>query len=170
VRFTYHARFSSQPRPAPGAAISEREADPYTLTQAGGRWYLVAWCHERVAVRRFRLDRIEDLNVLDETFVRPANIPDRPDMDEPPRPVTIRALFSPAVARWVQEAPSPFQAGVEQLTDGLLVTLRVREADDALHWLLSWGGNVRVLEPDAVRRRLAEEAANLLANHSELLT
>ena len=71
------------------------------------------------------------------------------------------------MARWVLETPSAFQAGAEQLTDGLLVTLRVREVDDALGWLLSWGSNVRVLEPDTVRRRLAEEAAKVIANHRD---
>ena len=48
---------------------------------------------------------------------------------------------------------------------GLLVTLKVRQEREALQWLLGWGRHVRVLEPESLRRRLAEEAAGMLRNH-----
>jgi predicted DNA-binding transcriptional regulator YafY len=35
-----------------------------------------------------------------------------------------------------------------------------------MHWLLSWGGQVRILEPESVRRRLVEEAKKMLEKNS----
>jgi predicted DNA-binding transcriptional regulator YafY len=169
VRFTYHARHRARgpDATADGPPLLTRRADPYALAQVEGAWYLVAHCHERGAIRRFRLDRIDDLELLSSTFTRPAGF--RPEVcdDDNTRAVTVRALFDDTVSRWVRESPSFFQVGAEERPDGLLVTLRVREEEDTLHWLLSWGSNVRVLEPDSLRQRLAEVAAAILRNHAD---
>lgn len=55
-----------------GAAATERRLDPYGVVFHWGRWYLAAWCHLREAMRVFRLDKILSLDVVPETFVRPA--------------------------------------------------------------------------------------------------
>lgn len=55
-----------------GAATTERRLDPYGVVFHWGRWYLAAWCHLRGAMRVFRLDKILALDVVPETFVRPA--------------------------------------------------------------------------------------------------
>jgi predicted DNA-binding transcriptional regulator YafY len=51
---------------------SERCVDPYGIVRYGDAWYLVAFCHLRAAMRNFRLDRVEQASILDETFTRPA--------------------------------------------------------------------------------------------------
>jgi predicted DNA-binding transcriptional regulator YafY len=53
-------------------------------------------------------------------------------------------------------------------SDGLLVTFRVRHEGELVQWLLGWGAHMRVLEPESLRRRLAEEAAQILRNHREI--
>ena len=55
-----------------GAATIVRRLDPYGVVFHWGRWYLAAWCHLRGAMRVFRLDKILALDVVPETFVRPA--------------------------------------------------------------------------------------------------
>lgn len=47
---------------------SRRVVDPHDVFAAEGQWYLRAWCHLAEADRRFRLDRIGSLAVLDRTF------------------------------------------------------------------------------------------------------
>ena len=37
----------------------------------------------------------------------------------------------------------------------------VRQESEVLQWLLGWGRHARVLEPEALRRRIAEEAEAL---------
>jgi predicted DNA-binding transcriptional regulator YafY len=46
---------------SPGRERSEREVSPHGLVVHGGRWYLVAFDHERDALRTFRADRIDGL-------------------------------------------------------------------------------------------------------------
>ena len=50
---------------------SRREVSPYSVLHHDGRWYLVGHCHLRDSVRIFRLDRIREPSVLEQTFVRP---------------------------------------------------------------------------------------------------
>ncbi|MEZ4358943.1 MAG: WYL domain-containing protein [Kofleriaceae bacterium] len=42
-----------------GQTTSTRRIDPLVVARTGGRWYVLAWCHERQAGRWFRFDRIK---------------------------------------------------------------------------------------------------------------
>ncbi|MBO3102445.1 helix-turn-helix transcriptional regulator [Cellulomonas fengjieae] len=73
-----------------GGAVSRRRVEPMLLARTEGRWYLVAWCLSREAVRWFRLPRIGRADLT------PARYDPRPvaDVGEPPadaRPVSVRA-------------------------------------------------------------------------------
>ncbi len=67
--------------------------------------------------------------------------------------------------RWVRELRSYYTTGEEETPQGLLVTLKIRQENEILQWLLSWGSHVRVLEPESLRQRLVEEAQAMLRNH-----
>jgi predicted DNA-binding transcriptional regulator YafY len=56
---------------------------------------------------------------------------------------------------------------MEEVADGLLVTMRARVENEILQWLFSWGAQVRVLEPESLRRRLVAEAGKILENYSD---
>lgn len=52
---------------------TQRTVEPYGMVGWGGHWYLVAYCCLRQAIRLFRLDRMTQVQVLTESFVRPEN-------------------------------------------------------------------------------------------------
>jgi predicted DNA-binding transcriptional regulator YafY len=52
---------------------TERQFDPYNLVYTIGLWYVIGFCHLRQDVRTFRLDRIQELRLVNDTFTRPAN-------------------------------------------------------------------------------------------------
>ncbi len=171
VRFRYHARHATTGA-APllaraGESPKERHADPYSLAHAAGAWYLLAHCHQRRAVRMFRLDRIEDLATTAATFVRPAGFRLSDQDPEDSRTLMVRALFATEAARWVREARNFYVEEETETPEGLLVTLRVRHEADVFAWLLGWGRQVRVLEPESLRRRIGEEAAALARIYRE---
>ena len=160
VRFRYHARY----RDGRASAPDPREADPYALVHIGGAWIMVAYCHLRQAERRFRLDRMDDVALLEATFAPPERFTLRRE-PETDRTLLVRALFDHETARWAEEAPSYFQVAREERADGVLVTLAVRQPGEVLNWLLGWGAGVRVLEPESVRALLAREAEAILVRH-----
>lgn len=160
VRFRYHTRYARE-----GASEQNvRDVDPYGLLHYGEAWYLVGYCHLRRDVRHFRFDRVSELKLLERTFERPRDFTMEPTADDQ-RKIEVRALFSAGVAPWVRESRAYFTTAVEEAPAGLLVTLRVRFESEVLPWLLGWGGEVRVLEPESLRRRLAAEAEKMLKNH-----
>lgn len=63
VRMAYRSEWSGQ---------TEREVDPYGMAHRGGYWYTAGHCHLRGGLRLFRVDRILEVGVLDDTFARPA--------------------------------------------------------------------------------------------------
>jgi len=158
VRFCYHTRYSQSGR----SEQRTREADPYGLVHISNHWHLVAYCHWRKDVRNFRLDRVDTLELLPTTFVRPDDFKMAERKREDQNNLLIRALFDHEVARWVLEARSYYMTAAEETTEGLLVTLKARQENEILQWLLSWGRHVRVLEPTSVRERLLEEAKGMM--------
>jgi predicted DNA-binding transcriptional regulator YafY len=48
-----------------------RDVEPYGIVHMDGRWYVVGHCTAREALRTFRLDRVSELQLSDETFQRP---------------------------------------------------------------------------------------------------
>lgn len=160
VSFAYQDRYQ-QP--------SERMADPYALVHHDDAWYLLALCHTRQAMRKFRLTRIHDLTVHEKRFYLPAPFTLRDTRDEE-KLMVARVLFQPQVASLVQEKRPFFWYQAEQCPDGcLLVTLHIRDERDILQWLLSWGRHAQVLEPPTLRQRLIEEAQAVLESYKSLL-
>lgn len=51
-------------------AVTHRKVEPYGLTGWWGRWYLVGYCCLRQGYRLFRLDRMQNVQMLAEPFVR----------------------------------------------------------------------------------------------------
>ncbi len=160
IRFRYYSRDSQARKELP----TEREADPYGLIFVEGVWYVPAFCHLRQAVRSFRLERLEDLTLTSKTFIRQADFKISQREYDNSRKLTVRLLFAPEVKRLVKESRYFFVVAEEETPQGLLVTLQVRQEKDALNWILSWGQQVQVLEPDSLRRVVREEVQAIL-NH-----
>lgn len=157
VRFHYHTRY-----PQHGAAArNTREADPYGLVHYNGAWYLIGYCHLRKARRNFRLDRMTDVQLIEKNFKRPPNFKMQPP-DERARPLTMQVLFDAEAAPWVKEAHGFFIKDMKDTPYGLLVTAQLHSEEEAIPWLLSWGYHVRVVEPQSIRLRVAEEAAKIV--------
>lgn len=57
-----------------GAEETERAVDPYGVMHREGYWYAAGHCHLREGIRLFRVDRILDAALLDETFERPVGL------------------------------------------------------------------------------------------------
>jgi len=160
VRFQYEKRHGQDGQ----SAQTTREADPYGLVHVADTWHLTAYCHMRNDVRIFRLDRMDTLEVLPKAFVRPTNFV-MAEYQGRQRAITVRVLFDHEMTRWVHESRNYFIVAEEETTEGLLVTLNIRQENEIVQWLLSWGQHVRVLEPDSLRKRLAQEAQGMLEQH-----
>jgi proteasome accessory factor C len=135
---------------------SLRVVDPRAVFAAEGAWYLDGLCHRAGAARRFRLDRMAGVRLLESTFeasdvviVTPPSVFD-PDPDDP------RVVLDLAPrARWVAEQ-YPTEALEEQPDGQLRITLVAGERAWLERLLLRLG-------PDAVVVTGADDVARQAA-------
>jgi len=100
---------------------------------------------------------MSELIELEDRFMLPADF--LLDVYQPPddRDVRVRIWVQPDIADKVRESNNFYIETIEDHTEGLLVTLRVRQPEELLHWVLGWGGGVVVLEPESFRHRVRNE-------------
>ena len=73
-----------------GGDVGERTVQPYKLVYRAKAWYLKAFCTEKQDMRTFKLNRILELTLLEERFVR-RGFPEEPDDSEEDYPlITLR--------------------------------------------------------------------------------
>lgn len=146
--------------------VSRRVVDPMRLLLVEGRGYLEAWCRRAEAVRLFRLDRVDDVEVLDEPAEAPPDVQPTDVSVGPFRPAPEHrsaVLLLEPEARWVAEY-YPVDEVVELGETGRArVCLRFADPAWLVRLVLGLGGGATVLEPaelaDAVRRRAHEALA-----------
>ncbi|MCY9591336.1 YafY family transcriptional regulator [Paenibacillus chitinolyticus] len=154
VRFAYAAKDTAMPG---GERLTVREADPYGLVYLNSAWMLIAFCRLRQEVRHFRLSRISELTLLETVFEKPEEFDLRLYKPADDRQGEVRLLFRRELANRVRETNYYYIEETQNVEQGLLVTLKVRSPEEILHWVLSWGAGVEVLEPESLRVRLREE-------------
>lgn len=135
-----------------------------------GDWYLVGYCQRRREVLLFRTDRIKEVKETGAGFERPADF----DINKysassfrvfrgagPPQQVRLR--FSPEAARFVKERQwHPSQEIKEQTDGGIEMTLKVSHLFEVKRWVLSYGVECEVLEPEELRREVGLEVGRMM--------
>ncbi|MCI0436054.1 MAG: WYL domain-containing protein [Gemmatimonadetes bacterium] len=169
VSFRYHGIYRGE--------TTEREVAPYGLLFHHGHWYLVGHDSERDAIRVFRTERMDDVNVNRRS-------PNTPDFETPASfridnyagreawelgsddEAPIRALVR---FRWPASlAMARNQHGVlvREEADGSAVrAFEVHQVQPFLRWLLSQEGDASIQEPPELRRALQDLARDVAAAH-----
>lgn len=150
-----------------GEATS-RQVEPLGLTHYLQHWHLIAWCRLRGDFRDFRLDRIEGISVLSETFaVREGFQLDDylRRMEDDGDGVKIRVKFSGSSAARARREWSLGVVQEDPVADGTVLTLTAGEVDWFVGWLLSFGTVATVLEPADLREKLVAAARNAALHH-----
>jgi predicted DNA-binding transcriptional regulator YafY len=153
VEFTYSSY---------GRAAERRAVEPMTLVFKAYAWYLWGFCRLRGDFRVFKLSRIRDLEAMPERFER------RPGSyspsAEPPSPPMADLVLGVDAAR---AAKAEEWFGTEALgrkgRGPLRVRLRVPAGDWILPFILGFGPGLEILEPESMRKALAEAAAGIAA-------
>lgn len=148
-----------------GNRKNKRVVAPYGLALVHGNWILIARCDLRQDIRHFRLSRMTELTVLEERFLMPEgfNLNRYRPLDDRIEQVLIRA--NPEIADKINETGHFYLEAAEEREDGLQVRFRVRKPEELLPYILGWGEDVEVLEPESFRRRIREEAEKILKRY-----
>ena len=162
VRFDYRT-------PEDDVAHSRR-LQPWGVVSWRGRWYVVGWDLDRQATRSFRMSRVVGR-------VTPVGAPGAftppDDLDlfghvskwstpvEHPNRATV--LLRPGRAAGVRRRGESVVPG----PDGDRVELRYSDPDSFARWLVGYGADVVVLEPDEVRKAIVARLRDVVESLSE---
>lgn len=153
-------------------AMSDRVVDPMRLLLVEGRGYLEGWCRSALGVRLFRLDRIDDVQVLDEPSSPPphAQLTDTSEgLFHPRDNQKIAVLLLEPDAHWVAEYYPVDHAA--ELSDGRTrVLMRYDDPSWMVRLLLGLGGDVHVEKPSELAEEVVRQAAEALRRADHLLS
>jgi len=123
-------------------------------------------------VRMFVLDRIKMLKITDERFTPPKDF----NLDDFMRHsfkvmhdelYTVRVRISPAWARWVGEKIWHESQRAKKNGDGSLeLTFKVAGLDEIKRWVLSFGPEAVVMEPEKLQEMVRKDLSKNLAQYS----
>ncbi|MBC6976080.1 YafY family transcriptional regulator [Bacillus sp. Xin] len=141
---------------------TKRTVNPYGLVNISGIWYIVSYCLLRQQIRHFRLDRMSDLQKEQEFFTKPEDFYLPNYQPENNRTHTIHLLFPSMISHKIIESRYFYIDFYEQKDDGFHVFLKSRTLDEVFSWILSWGSQVKVLEPTVLSKKIREEAKKMM--------
>jgi proteasome accessory factor C len=148
---------------------TERDVDPMRVINFDAHWYLEGWCHRAEDVRLFRLDRIEDLAILDVDGTPPSTAQPR-DLDSgvfmPHADDQLVRLALGPEAVWVSDY-YPVES-IERTPDGGAV-IDLRTADTGWLRRLMWqlGAQATVLEPAELAAEVHRGGRSALAAYAD---
>ncbi len=155
VHLSYHALNTNQ--------LSERDVEPLRLDYIDKSWQLRAYCRLKDDQRYFRLDRIDQLTLTSEIFAPRALTP----ASLPVSSWRVVVRFDASIIRWVREEQHfSFVCEIQdENTSSAKMVYQVSSFQKILGWLLRWGDQMEVLEPDELRTIIMQTAAHLMAHH-----
>ncbi len=145
--------------------------DPYRIVHYDGFWYLVAKEDGTGIVKRYALDKLKDLKMLPESFPAvPANLDELLRRSAniwftEERNLEVLIEVNPKAADYFKRRKIfPTQEIKETRPDGsLIVSLKVGHFGEVRETLKMWLPNVRILEPERLRKDLFTELQKWLS-------
>jgi len=154
--------------------------DPYAVKEFARRWYLIAFCHQRNALRVYGLDRIRDLEETTMDFDLPKDF----DVDELfkgsygiyipiEEPEHIVFAAKGTEAKYLRDLPmhssqkelSAEEAEAYDMESEALFSMDVCVSDDLVMEFCKKGSRVVVLEPLSLRNSVVYELKKALGNY-----
>lgn len=146
---------------------SNRMIEPYYLVFRWSSWYVWGWCTEREDFRLFKLNRMDDVMISEQTFPK-RDVPMHDLSNERifSGGIEVKALFAPEVKwRLVEEfGPHSFS---EQESGWLLFQCDYTDKDNLIHWLMTFGDKVILLKPESVKNEILDMARRVVERYKE---
>lgn len=149
--------------------VSERQFDPYLLhLYRGTNPYVIGYCHQRQAIRWFRVDRIQKLSILDREFIPNPKFDAKTYLDQIFQHEAGGELQ--AVAIWFDAPTAPYirerrwhpSQEIEELADGsVILRMTVRGINDLKRWVLGYGKGAMAREPPELVKMLKDEISTM---------
>jgi predicted DNA-binding transcriptional regulator YafY len=148
-----------------------RKVTPLLLKQYRNRWYLISFDDSKNDYITYALDRIEGLEILKETVSQPIDFD--PDnyfkhavgiTSGNTAPTDVRLKVSLVAAKYLDSLPiHASQKVVEMNQDHFIFCLKVNISEELIREIMSYGGDIAVIEPLELKEEVQRRANRFLA-------
>ncbi len=157
IKFTYHKFWEEEP--------SQRFAQPYALKEFKNRWYVLAKDNKDSNIKSFALDRLTNLEITNLIYRYPTdyNIEEVyrycfgiiSPTDEEPQDIILS--FEPVQGKYIKTLPLHHtQKVLVDNDEEMRIKLKLCVTHDLLMELLSFGENMRVVEPKYLAQQIQD--------------
>lgn len=145
---------------------TSRTIEPVRLSFKGMAWYIQGWCRLREDFRTFKLNRMDDVELVEGEHFIPRELPPLPDQIALGTNMTsVVVRFAPQIAYRVYDEFD--RARIAHQPDGsLIVHTDWPPGLWGVSYLLSYGSTAEVIQPEELRRALAQEAQKIAAQYA----
>lgn len=166
LRINYRSPYSG--------TISERSIRPLHLMHYMGSWYLLAWCSTREAIRDFALSRLQQVEFDDKPVQIPVGLPPIKEFTrrhfgimQGENVTSVTLCFSPAITpRILEQIWHPRQQTRINPDGSLLLSFPTADFRELTRKILSYGAEVRVVEPAELGNLVRSEIEKMFRNIS----
>ncbi|HEY3932200.1 MAG TPA: WYL domain-containing protein [Verrucomicrobiae bacterium] len=153
----------------PGQQIEKRIVDPYHLANINGEWFLFAFDHARKDIRKFVPARILEIRQTGKFFERSKKFSLEKELrdsfgvhsGEGEFEVVIR--FNARAADYIREKKWHESQRLRELKNGgVELSLKLSSLAEIERWVLSWGGDAKVLKPRELAEAVRQAAGKIL--------
>ncbi|MGA2788416.1 MAG: WYL domain-containing protein, partial [Verrucomicrobiota bacterium] len=161
IELAYRKPGQQQPEP--------RLVDPYHLANINGEWYLFAYDHARKDIRTFVPARVQSVKPTGQTFERPQKfslekrLRDSFGVHSGEGEYEVAIRFNARAADYVREKKWHESQQLRELKDGgVELRMKLSSLLEVERWVLSWGGDAKVLKPRELAEAVRKSAAAIL--------
>lgn len=150
-----------------------RTVEPHHLQHYNGSWNLIAFCHLRSDWRSFMLSRMQSVQISEDSFLPKSRSQWKNYLEggfgifQGGELITVRLQFNSFRAPWIREQVWHRDQKIQELRDGgLILSFPVCGLHEVKMRVLQFGGDVIVLEPDALKQEVSREAQVIVGNYT----
>jgi predicted DNA-binding transcriptional regulator YafY len=156
------------------AQKTNRRVQPLSLKEARNRWYLVGEDKGDHRIKTFGLDRITNLEITNTKCEYPSDFNAEAMFknsfgiirNEDMQPQQVILSFTPSEAKYIKSLPlHPSQRITKETDEETVFALYLFPTYDFVMELLSFGTEVKVLEPDGLRTEMKNKLAQALQQY-----
>ena len=139
---------------------TERRIDPYFIIFRGRAFYFVGFCHLKNEMRTFRMDRIIELNLTNDIFIKKGNISPENYFDGSwsvfsGEPIDVIVQFRGNAAKVIQSSTHHKNEQIEVIDENMIrYSVTTNGIEEIQRWILGFGDEAEVVAPIELKENL----------------
>lgn len=149
-----------------------RVIQPYELSINDGALCVVGFCELRNDLRDFRVSRIKNINLLEDTFQIPEDYysnRSRKKFIHLSGNVIEKIIisFNKTTAKYIMEYEAELADEIVKTEDGITFIRNTAITDELVRWILQFGEGAKVISPSHLKDKIIQELENSLKQYTQ---